>query len=83
MAKTTTTTENQTVVTTTTQVVDVARSTQSAIPELGQAEKTLYYLVIGEGDKKIVINVGEKTYSKVAKLIGKPGESIDLVKEKK
>lgn len=45
--------------------VTVAKSTQTAIPELGKKETTLYYLVIGEGDDKVVINVGEKTFTKV------------------
>lgn len=45
-----------------------AKATQTAVPELGQAEKTLYYLIIGEGDNKVVINVGQKTYEKIEKL---------------
>lgn len=50
------------------QLIIAAKSTQSAIPELNQPEKTLYYLVIGEGDKKISLNVGQKTYDSVVKL---------------
>lgn len=48
--------------------VTVAKSTQSAIPELGKKENTLYYLVIAKGEEKVVINVGEKTYNSVDKL---------------
>ena len=48
--------------------VTVAKSTQSAIPELNKPEKNLYYLVIGEGEKSISINVGEKTYEQVKAL---------------
>lgn len=49
--------------------VKTAQSTQTAIPELGRAEKKMYYLIIGEGDDKAEINIGQKTYEKVAKLI--------------
>lgn len=45
--------------------VTTAKSTQSAVAELNKKETTLYYLVIGEGENKVVINVGEKTYNKV------------------
>lgn len=45
--------------------VKAATSTQTAIPELGKAEKKLYYLIIGEGAQQVVINVGEKTYTAV------------------
>lgn len=51
--------------------VTVAKTTQSAIPELEQKEKTLYYLVIGEGEGKLIINVGEKTHTQVAKILSK------------
>lgn len=51
--------------------VNVAKATQSAIPELGQKERNLYYLIIGEGENKSVINVGDKTYNAVAKIIEK------------
>lgn len=49
--------------------VNVAKSTQTAIPELGKKETTLYYLVIGEGENKTIINVGQKTHDKVMELI--------------
>lgn len=45
-----------------------AKATQTAVPELGQPEKTLYYLIIGEGTDKVVINVGQKTYEKINRL---------------
>lgn len=53
--------------------VKVARSVQSAIPELGTPEKTLYYLVIGHGEEKQIINVGQKTHDKVLNLIATQG----------
>lgn len=49
--------------------VNVAMTTQSAIPELGQAEKKLYYLIIGEKPEQTILNVGEKTYNGVAKIL--------------
>lgn len=58
--------------------VNVAKTTQTAVPELDMAEKTLYYLVIGEGPVKVQINVGQKTYEAVAKLIGKESKSDEL-----
>lgn len=42
--------------------------TQTASEVLGTKEKTLYYLIIGEGDNKAVINVGEKTHNTVKEL---------------
>lgn len=55
--------------------VAVAKSTQSAIPELGKKENNLYYLVLGEGENKVIINVGEKTYNSVSKLTETKGGS--------
>ena len=49
--------------------VNVAKATKTAIPELGKNEKTLHYLIIGTGEKKTVINVGEKTYNSVEKML--------------
>lgn len=51
--------------------VNVAKTTQSAIEELGKKEVTLYYLVIaGETEEeKVIINCGEKTYTKVKELL--------------
>lgn len=48
--------------------VTVAKSTQSAVPELNMKEKTLYYLVIGEGETAVKLNVGEKTYNSIKDL---------------
>lgn len=53
------------------QEVNTAKSTQPPIPEIGAKEKTLWYLIIGEGETKVIINVGEKTYEKVNTLIKK------------
>ena len=33
--------------------------------------KTTHYVILGEGKEKTVINVAEKTYDKVNKVIGK------------
>lgn len=49
--------------------VNTVKTSQLAIPELNRGEKQLYYLTIGEGDDKIVINVGEKTHLSVLNLI--------------
>lgn len=50
--------------------ISVAKSTQTAIPELGREEKTLYYLVVENSTGKgQVLNVGEKTYKGVQELI--------------
>lgn len=48
--------------------IKTARSEQTAIPELNKESKTLYYLIIGEGTEKIILNIGEKTYTGVQKL---------------
>lgn len=42
--------------------------TQSANEMLGTKDKTLYYLIIGEGETKVTINVGEKTHKAVNNL---------------
>ena len=44
------------------------------MPELGREEKTLYWLIIGEGEEKYALNVGEKSYEEVNKLIAKEAE---------
>lgn len=49
--------------------VNVTSVTQSANEVLNTKEKKLFYLLIGEGDTKTLINVGEKTYNNVKKLI--------------
>lgn len=51
-----------------TTTVTVAKATQSAIPEMGREEKTLYYLIVGEGENKVVINTGEKNYEAIKNL---------------
>ena len=48
--------------------VKTTQSNQEAIPEIGKVAKSLYYLIIGEGEDKVIINVGEKTYNSVTKL---------------
>lgn len=52
-------------------MVDTTKVKQDANSVLGTAEKTLYYLLIGTGETKAVINVGEKTYATVSKLLAK------------
>lgn len=42
--------------------------TQSANEMLGTKDKTLYYLIIGEGETNVTINVGEKTHKAVNNL---------------
>lgn len=44
------------------------------------SEKELYYVVIGEGENKVVINVGQKTYEGVQKLLLEPKAVIDKTK---
>lgn len=34
----------------------------------GTKEKTLYYLTIGTGEKKLILNVGEKTYNTIKQM---------------
>ena len=50
------------------QEVKVTTNVQTAIPELDKGEKIMYYLIIGEGEKKVVINVGKTTYDNVKSL---------------
>lgn len=51
--------------------VDTTKVKQDGNAILGTNEKTLYYLLIGTGESKAVINVGEKTYATVSKLLAK------------
>lgn len=63
--------------------ITVAQSTQSAVPELNKKETTLNYLIIGEGDNKVIINVGEKTYKSVKMLIDGNMDTATAGKPKK
>ncbi len=46
--------------------VNTTKVKQESNAILNTAEKTLYYLLIGQGETKTVINVGEKTYATVS-----------------
>lgn len=61
-------------------MVTTATSVQTAIPTLKREEKTLYYLVVGEEPEQVIINVGEKTYIGVKKLIEAAPKSSDDIK---
>lgn len=54
--------------------VKVAKATQSAIPEMKKEEKTVYYILIGEGETRTIINVGKATYNKVCGSINEKPE---------
>lgn len=51
--------------------VQVTQTVVGANEMLKQKEKTLNYLIIGEGEEAVIINVGEKTYESVKKLVDK------------
>lgn len=51
---------------------------QGANEVLGTKEKELYYLIIGEGESRLVINVGQKTHDSVKELT-KPRETSTTV----
>ena len=51
--------------------ISSTKQTQGALPELGREEKTMYWLIIGEGEDKYTLNVGKKSYEEVNKLIAK------------
>ena len=53
------------------QEVKVTTNVQTAIPELDRAEKIMYYLIIGEGEKKVVINIGKSKYDEIKALTEK------------
>lgn len=48
--------------------IKTVKSEQSAIPELSKEAKTLYYVIIGEGEKQVVIGIGEKNYKAIQEL---------------
>ena len=54
--------------------ISTTKQTQGAMPKLDRAEKTVYWLIIGEGEDKYALNVGKKSYEEVNKLIGKEAE---------
>lgn len=50
--------------------VKLATSKQEAIPEINKKASTLNYLILtNEKEEKVIINVGEKTYLSVKKLL--------------
>lgn len=48
--------------------VNVTKDEQKALPGIREEAKSIYYLVIGEGDKKVILHVGKLTYEKINKL---------------
>lgn len=54
--------------------VNATSVTQAANKILGTIDKILYYLIIGEGAEKIVINVGKKTHDSVLDYTKKGGK---------
>ena len=54
--------------------ISTTKQTQGALPELGREEKTMYWLIIGEGQEKYAMNVGKKSYEEVNKLIAMEAE---------
>lgn len=65
--------------------VKVAKSEQTAIPEINKEAKTIYYLIIGNGkEPETVINVGQKTFVSVQKLLlNDVGETVKVNLPKK
>lgn len=51
--------------------VNTTEIKQEANAILGTKEKKLYYLIIGTGETKTIINVGLKTYENVTTIIKK------------
>ena len=54
--------------------IRTTQQTQGALPELGREEKTMYWLIIGEGEDKYALNVGKKSYEEVNRLLAKEME---------
>ena len=52
------------------------------MPELGREEKTMYWLIIGEGEEKYAMNVGKKSYNEVNKLIEKEAEKRNGMRDR-
>lgn len=57
--------------------VTAAKSVQTAVPLLDKEEKTIYYVVVGEGPDRIVINVGKKTYDGITKLLNEQEKAVN------
>lgn len=49
--------------------VQVTTIEQTANEVLGKKAETLRYLVLGEGENQITINIGQKSYDKVKKAL--------------
>jgi hypothetical protein len=56
--------------------VNTTKVKQEGNTVLDTKEKTLYYLLIGVGQTKAVINVGEKNYVGVSKLLAEGSKNI-------
>ena len=54
--------------------ISTTQQTQGALPELGREEKTMYWLINGEGEDKYALKVGKKTYEEVNKFSTKEAE---------
>lgn len=61
--------------------IRVFKTTQQAIPEMKREEKTLYFLLIGSEEGVVTINVGEKTYNSIKKIIENENNSIKKLTE--
>lgn len=53
------------------QEVNVTEVTQTANSILGTTETKKYFLIIGQNEKKVVINIGQKTFNSIKELNGK------------
>lgn len=51
--------------------VTTTSTKQEANDILGTPAKTIYYLIIGEGENKVVIHVGQKTHDSIKTLTTK------------
>lgn len=57
-------------------LVTITTTSQLANEVLGTPNKTLHYLILGEGNNKVIINVGEKTNLSVMKLLNETEEEL-------